>query len=400
MSDVDQLLAAFDSGELLRPTYETPNLVDLSRAIASICGAEGIEPTPGARAIAERIGAAEHLVFVLADGVGMKLLESMSADAFLRRRLAAELRAVFPSTTAVGLTTLATGEWPARHGVTGWWTYLREIDGAVTVVKFERRSDRRPLEELGVRPELLLPLPALLPRMRRDTLSLLPQAIADTVYSRYAAGGGARCGYGSLREAVDLLVERVSGAGGPTFTYLYAPRVDSAAHDYGTGDHRVRAELAALDQQLARLAEQLAGRACIVVSADHGHLDAPLTKRHLIDGNEELAATLRVAPSYDSRVMCFHLRDGAEPAFRDAIARRLGEVLFVLSVDEVEELELFGPGPLSAPTRERLGDFISISRGADAIGYRPATGGREIMGNASHHSGLTPEEMRIPLVIA
>ena len=125
----------------------------------------------------------------------------------------------------------------------------------------------------------------------------------------------------------------------------------------------------------------------------------PEERKHLIDGNEELAATLRVAPSYDSRVMCFHLRDGAERAFREAIARRFGDIVFVLSVDEVEALELFGPGPLSPLTRERLGDFVSVTRGADAIGFRPATGGREIMALASQHSGLTPEQMRIPLVI-
>lgn len=401
MTDIDRLLAAFDSGELLRPTPETLNLVDLTGAIALLCGAESAESTRGAEAIAGRIGGAQHLVFVLADGLGINLLESMPRRAFLRRRLAMELRTVFPSTTAVGLTTLATGEWPARHAVTGWWTYLREIDGAATVVKFQRRSDERSLDELGVSLRQLLPLPSRLPQMGRDTLSLLPRTIADSAYSRYAAGGGARRGYGSLRAAVDAVVERVAGADGPTYTYLYFPRVDSAAHEYGTRNQHVATELATLDQQLERLAERLAGqRTRIVLSADHGHLDAPVAKRHLIGGGDELAATFRVAPSYDSRVMCFHLRDGAEQAFREAIERRLGEIVFVLSVAEVEELELLGPRPLSPLTRERLGDFIAIARGADAIGYRPATGGREIMGNASHHSGLAPEEMRIPLVIA
>jgi len=401
MSDADRLLAAFDSGELLRPTPGTPNLVDLTRAIALLCGAEDAERTPAAEAIADRIGVAQHLIFVLADGLGMNLLQSMPRGAFLRRRLAMELCTVFPSTTAVVLTTLATGEWPAQHGITGWWTYVREVDGAVTVVRFERRSDARHLNELGVRTEQLLPLPSWLSRMDRDALSLLPRAIVDSSYSRYAAGGTRREGYGSLRAAVDAVVEHVLEADSPTYTYLYVPRIDSAAHEHGSHNRYVTAELAALDQQLERLAERLAGqRARIVLSADHGHLDAPMAKRHLINGGEDLAATFRVAPSYDSRVMCFHLRDGAEQAFRAAIERQLGDIVFVLSVNEVEELELLGPGGLSRLTRERLGDFVAIARGADAIGYRPAMGGREIMGKASHHSGLAPDEMRIPLLIA
>ena len=400
VSDIDRLLAAFESGELLRPARGAPNLVDLARALATVNGIDDLELTPGAEAIRERIGAPEHLVFVLADGFGMNFLESMPAGAFLRRQTAMELHAVFPSTTAVGLTTLATGEWPSEHAVTGWWTYLREIDGAATVVKFERRSDEKPLNELGIESQQLMPLPALGSRSTRDTLSLFPRAIADSVYSRYATGATARAGYESLGEAVDAVIARIAGADGATYTYLYTPRIDAAAHDYGTGNHRVGSELGLLNHQLERLAAGAGAGTRIVLTADHGHLDVPEEKKHLINRDEELAATLRVAPSYDARVMCFHLRDGTERAFRDAIARRFGDIVFVLSVDEVEALELFGPGPLSPLTRERLGDFVSVTRGADAIGFRPATGGREIMALASQHSGLTPEQMRIPLLIA
>ena len=400
LNDVDRLLAAFEAGDLLRPTSAVPTLVDLAHALFRACGAEDGEPTAGSEAIAARIGQPEHLVFLLADGVGIELLRSMRADAFLPRHLAMELRTSFPSTTAVALTTLATGEWPARHGIVGWWTYLREIDGAATVVKFERRADERPLELLGVSPDRLLPLPSMLPTMGRDVLSFLPDRIADTVYSRYTTGGTPRCGYGSLRQGVDAVIERVKQAQAPTYTYLYYPRVDAAVHDYGTASHHAAAELTLLDLQIERLAEALAGRARIVLTADHGHLDVPVTRRHLIGGNEELSATLRIAPSYDARVMCFHLRDGAEQDFLRAAGRRLSDAVFLLSVDELAELELLGPGELSAVTRERLGDFVAISRGADAVGYRAATGGAEMLAVASHHSGLTPQEMRIPLVIA
>ena len=156
MSDAADLLAAFDAGELLRPDAAEPNLVDLARAIASAAGVDGIEQTPGVRTVGAHIGNPEHLVFVVADGLGVNLLERLPPQAFLRRRLAMELRTVFPSTTAVALTTLATGEWPARHGITGWWTYLREVDGAVTVVRFERRMGQKPLGELDVAPEALI----------------------------------------------------------------------------------------------------------------------------------------------------------------------------------------------------------------------------------------------------
>ena len=400
MEDVERLLAAFASGELDRPAAERPNLVDLSRAMATVGGADGPDATAGSEEIAGLIGNPEHLVFVLADGLGMALLRALPPGAFLRRHLASELLTPFPSTTAVGLTTLATGEWPARHGIVGWWTYLREIDGAATVVRFERRADGKPLDALGVEPAQLLPLPSLLPRMSRDVASFFPSAIVGSAYSCYVAGGTAQSGYGSLAAAVDAVLRRLEHASSPTYTYLYTPRVDAAAHEYGTKSHHLSAELIALDRQIERLVEGAAPGARVVVSADHGHLDAPAAKRHLLSGEGALAETLRVAPSGDPRVMYFHLRDGAEGQFREAIERRLGEIVFVLSTDELEELELLGPGPLSPLTRERLGDFVAIAGGADAVGFSAVTGGRKMVENASQHSGLTPEQMRVPLVIA
>lgn len=400
MSDVAGLLAAFESGELLRPDPEEPNLVDLARAIASIAGVEGIERTAGVEAIGSRIGQPEHLVFVVADGLGIDLLEKLPSDSFLREQLAIELRTVFPSTTAVALTTLATGEWPAQHGITGWWTYLREVDGAVTVVRFERRAGQTPLGELDVAPETLLPVPSLMARMQRDACCFFPVAIAGSVYSHYIAGGVAREGYGSLARAVDAVIARVEAASEPTYSYLYAPRVDAAAHEYGTEDGHVLAEIFAFDQQIERLAGGLGPRARVVVTADHGHLNAPQPKRHLINRRSAIAKALRIPPAYDSRVMCFHPKEGDGEALATAVREQYGETVYLLSVDEVEELRLLGPGPLSAVTRERLGEYLSIVRHDDALGYRSATGGNEITSLHSQHSGLSPAEMRIPLIIA
>ena len=84
MSDVDRLLAWFESGALVRPDAGVPNTVDLSRAIASLCGAPGIELSPPAQRVADAIGRADHLVFVMADGLGMNLVEHLPQDSFFR----------------------------------------------------------------------------------------------------------------------------------------------------------------------------------------------------------------------------------------------------------------------------------------------------------------------------
>ena len=173
-SDLAELRQAFDSGRLVRPGEGAASLVDVARAIGHLNGAE-VRPSAHSSRVVDLIGEPDHLIFVLADGLGLSTLERLPAGSFLRRHLAAEITTVFPSTTSSALTTLATGEWPARHAVTGWWTHLPEIDGPVTVLHFTRRSDGVPLEQIGVSPERVFPAPAMAAGQGRDVLALVPR---------------------------------------------------------------------------------------------------------------------------------------------------------------------------------------------------------------------------------
>ena len=84
----------------------------------------------------------------------------------------------------------------------------------------------------------------------------------------------------------------------------------------------------------------------------------------------------------------------------DALRHRLGNRFMLVPIEEAEELELFGPGPISSAVRERMGDVIAISRGRDVVAYEPDGMTWPIMMEESQHSGLSPSEMLVPLVVA
>ena len=400
MSDVDSLLASFADGSLVSPSHQAFSIVDLSRAIAQLGGASDIEPTPGTRALADLIGPSEHLVFVIIDGLGKLMLEDMPRDSFLANHQGAELKTVFPSTSASALVSIATGEWPNRHAIMGWWTHLNEIGGAAVILQFVRRSDGRSLVDLGVSPGTAFPVPPLISRIPRDTLVALPERIADSVCSKYISGGRATFGYKSFREAVRTVAERVRGASSPTYTYLYTDRLDGAIHVHGSRHVEVRATLSHLDRHLERLWQQIGSRARMVVSSDHGFLDVPQGSIHQVRDSDLLIDLLKFPPSGDARVLYLHIRSGAEAGVRRLFQERFGSRFLLLTVDDAIALELFGPGPLSPTALSRVGDLIAISRGPDVIEYRPAGGVGRIMSQASHHSGLTPSEVLVPLVVA
>ena len=398
MSDRPRLEAEFEAGRLVRPSADVPNVVDLARALANLAGAEGVPETDVSRKLAGLVGPADHLVLVVADGFGASFVEGMADGAFSRDHLATELLTVFPSATDSALTSLATGEWPAQHAGLGWYLYLEEIGAVSTILPFIRRSDAVSLTKLGVSPEQAFPTPPLLRLVRRGCISLLPVEISGSVYSRYQAGGHPTVGYKTLAEAVDLVLERTTSRL-PTFTYLYWNRIDAAAHELGTGHTTVAALVDELDGELHRLAAHLPDRATVAVTADHGLLDADDGESHWIVPGDGLDSLLRREPSGDTREAYFAVADGATEEFARAFRQRLGDRFVLLTTFETEDLGLFGPDPLSDVSRERLGDFVALSLGRDVIRYRWSDRPEAVKRYRSHHSGLSPVEMRVPLLV-
>jgi hypothetical protein len=111
-------------------------------------------------------------------------------------------------------------------------------------------------------------------------------------------------------------------------------------------------------------------------------------------------ACLAREPSGDKRVVYFAVDRGREARFQSLFKRHFGDRFLLLATEEAEGLGLFGPGLLSDVSRRRLGNMVAISAGADVLLFpwtAPPTKGPP---SVSHHSGLTPAEMRVPLVVA
>jgi hypothetical protein len=398
MSDRARVEGWFRSGALLRPDANVPNTVDLARALASIAGAEGIELGKGAAAARDAIGENDHLVFALIDGLGMNLIESLPAGWFLREHVAMELRAVFPATTATALTALATGCWPGQHAATGWWTYLPERKLTSTILLFIERFGGRPLDEFGATIEEVYPQPSLMPSYTRATQALLPHGLTTTAFSRYVAGGTVVRGYDKLSDGVDRIIDRITSASGPTYTYFYYPTVDGLEHALGWQALEVRRELLHVERELARLAKAIAGPGRLAISADHGLMDVADADKRYIGERDELLDSLVVPPSGEPRVPYFHVRPGEHERFASQFRERFGEDFALLSIDEADDLHLFGPEPMYATARARIGDFVGVTSSANALILGAPDGPPDPM--RGFHGGMTPAEMRIPLIVA
>lgn len=391
---------AFDSGALLRPRPEQPDLVHLARAIATLAGAERFAATPPVTHVLDCIGRPQHVVFVLLDGLGMNLVERLPKTAFLRDNLRTILRATSPSTTACALTSIATGMWPSEHGITGWYTHLPERHLTVTTLHMVERFSGEPLAQRGISVQELLPLPSFHSELRAAPLTLLPESIADTPFARYSRGDTAFSPYQNLSQAFERVLDFVSHASEATYTHLYFPDVDTVCHHYGLNDSRVMPLLVELDNQLRQLSRALPNDAKLVITADHGLTEVSKEAHLPLCGDDAIMALLEAPPSGDGRMPIFHVRSGSELDFSQAFNAQFGEGFALLNIKEAEQMGLFGPEQMSNTARERFGDFVGIALAPVILHYASQRSPAPQHFYFAQHAGLTPDELLIPLVVA
>jgi len=393
-----RLERCFSDGTIVRPSHDRANLVHLVRAIGTLCGVPNLPINDRTRELIELIRPADHIVFVLLDGLGMNIIERLPASSLLASSLKREIAATSPSTTACALTTVATAEYPNRHGVTGWFTHLPEHHVTAMTLPFAERFSGKPLAERGIRPEHVLPCPSILPRMTRNTLTLSPSYIANTTYNVYARGNTLGRGYESTADAIDQLVARLADAAEPTYTHVYLHDVDTLCHHVGVNHDSVVPLVLGIDAELKRVVEAANGKARIVVSADHGLLDVPKPDQSLLQVGDPLLELLKHPPSGDARMPIFHVRDGSIEPFVEAFNERFGDRFVLTDVNEAERIELFGPGPIAPAIRARFGDYIGVAYRPATVAYHPP---HKPVGDLylSVHAGLSPEEMRVPVCV-
>ncbi|NLX83012.1 MAG: hypothetical protein GXZ04_04260 [Clostridiales bacterium] len=355
----------------------------ITNIIASLEAHYGLPPKQATHPVLDALLAKKpyrNIVLLLYDGLSIATLqEALGEDAFLRRHLRAALSSVFPPTTTAAVTSLKSGLNPLSHGWIGWTMHLTDIGQNVDLFTNRLQQDSRyaSLDNAGM---TLLPFTTFTSRLRRhaglDALEI--SAHGDWVTRDRAA----------MYEAVIARTRQP----GPHLIYAYDGNPDHLMHDMGTRHKDVLALVRTIDQEAAAFAASLPEDSLLLITADHGLVDAEYVA--LSDYPQILDCMMRPF-TVEGRTAAFFIRPGMHDQFREAFTAALSDRFCLMTSNEFINSGLLGPGKEHPRLRGMLGDFIALALGNACLCMQP-----DHASLIGVHAGRTQREMEVPLIVA
>lgn len=329
-------------------------------------------------------------VLVVVDGLGAIPLRAHAGHARTLSSLMAKkdiAGSVFPTTTASALTSLLTGVAPGAHGMVGYRVLHRATDALV--------NQLTDWEQAGVDPLTWQAAPTVFEQASASghpVFAVGMPKFASTGFTRAILRGAQYRPARSAAERVELAWELADAHDG-ALVYCYLPEADKAGHKHGIDSAEWVTALEDIDSALSRRVPDGVG---VLVTADHGMIDAPRHRQLVLDAAGGWHDGIRHIGGEPRMLHVYTEPDADQPRILERWRRDLDGLADVVSRVEAVDAGLFGPLVTDA-ARERIGDILVVARSNRALydGDAEDQRGRDMVGQ---HGGLTLEEWRVPFI--
>jgi len=381
------------------PDYRGGSIVNLMSSILSAYGASCKIYPVLKQLSAEQLGESRNLVLLVIDGLGYDYLTQHGEGSVLHQYLRHPITSVAPPTTATAITTFLTGLAPQQHGLTGWFTWFREVGSVLAVLPFKPRCSHEPLGRSGISAEALFGHIPVFDRMPVKSYSLCPDWLAQSDFNRAHLGRAEPVPFQDLDDCLSRITRLVRAHDEQKYIYAYWPGFDRLAHSEGIGSDLTAGHFSELDAGFARLLDSLAGSGTtIIVTADHGFVDISQNHRIRLDAHPVMKACLSIPLCGEQRLSYAYVRHGKREQFEYYIEQHLSHAIGLQRSEKLLQGNLFGLGEAHPELRSRIGDYILIMKAGYVI-QDPIVGEKppRMLG---FHGGLSEQEIYVPFICA
>lgn len=364
------------------PPYGSGTIADVLPSVAHLLGAPGFTDTLGLATTHVSGQSPETVTVLLVDGLGWwPWQDAEDVAPTLGAMAGRKLSTSVPSTTPTALASLGTGLPPGAHGIVG--AAFRLPDEDLLLHPLSWSGDPHPV---ATQPE-----PTVFERVASAGIPVMrigARAYAESGLTRAVLRGGEYTGCDSIDEIVNAVGDHHAG-----LAYAYHPDLDRTGHVHGVDSAEWRAGLKAVDDMVARILARLGEGHLLVVTADHGMVDCPVSARVVV---EDLPGAERIlAVAGEPRLRHVYCRPGAAGGLKEAWQDALGEKAMALTRDEALARGLFGS--MDPDYAERVGDLVLLAQDRTVLASEVDP---IVSGLVGQHGSVTEAEMDIPLLLA
>jgi len=371
------------------------DFLDIANAVYYKTGGE-VELNSASKKVYDLLKNRKKTVFILIDGMGKLVLNNLLPDSFLNKSVNEVATTIFPSTTAVVLTTLATGEYPTTHAVNGWFNYIEETDESIISLPFINRFDSN--EKVKIKLTDLFYLDTRMQKIPGRVSMITPSNIVNSEYSMWSRGNTKGYGYRTLKGAFQTLSKLICKDNEKEYIYLYIDDFDTICHKFGPDSNEARELLKTIDLHIERYTKRYKDKVDTVITADHGQVRIQNENFFTINSKDEIMNLLKAPPSGDSRCACFHVKEGKKEEFEKLFNDRYGKYAKLYFQEELDNLHILGPESMCERAKCRFGDYLAIFDKEHAFLFVKDDFDRRKLKKGCH-SGDSDEEMKIPLIV-
>lgn len=361
----------------LKPNYDE-SIVSVSNSIEKYFGLKNSHASLKYLDDYMNLSNTKNVVLILFDGLGYNILKkNKDICPNLNKHLKRSISSVFPTTTMAARTSIESGLNPVEHGWMGWNMYFKDFDKVITITRNVIKDTKEKPANYHVAKTLLKYESVV------EKINKLDDCYAEkiSVYSNHPNE--------SLNKALRK-IKKIHRKKEKTYTYFYYNEPDHSMHKTGTSSKETKEYLEKIDKWFGKLCKKLKDT-LVIALADHGHINI---KTITLEDYPNIMKMLDGDVSIDSRACSFRIKKEYKKEFSHAIKKILKDDFLYYTKEEMKKEKLYGTGVENKYFDDGLGDYFVV--GISDVSIRQSSKNNL---NVSSHSGLTEDEMLVPLIL-
>ena len=319
----------------------------------------------------------KKMIILILDGFGTNaLFNDLDENSFFRKNYVKSIHSIYPSTTAASTTSMKTGLSPYVTGWTGWENYFKEIDENIILFTGKKFVND---EQTGITGYSQIPYKPFFSDMN-DVKGYLVEPNFKN----------------NNRTIDDILNQSLeyNKRDEAQVQYVYYDEPDHLMHEIGPYAEKVKRMIKEFENKIEAYSKKLSNDTLLIITADHGHRNVkPI---HIYD-IKILNDLLERRPSNDTRSITFKVKKGKEKEFENIFNILFKDYFLLFKTEDAIKKGFFGLKDDIKHERidDFLADYIAVAINDRYFNYK----GVPDFIFASHHAGITKDEMSVPLIV-